>query len=231
MGDPLDFLLDDRAGIEIRGDVVAGGSDEFHAALMSLFVGVCADEGGEEGVMDVDDFPGEFLAKGIGQDLHEAGEDDEFHVLREEQIANFKKAVLAAFTVHCHVMEGNPGALGDGAAGLAVADDGGDFDGEFVEFGAPDDLVEAVVGLGDEDGGAHFVGQRAEVPYGLQGAAEGAEAVGEILHVHIEVGGVNFQAGEKFPADTVGKLAELDQVATVGGDVGRDFRDNARLVG
>ena len=83
MGHALDFLLDDGAGVEICGDVVAGGSDEFHAALVGLLVGVRADEGGEEGVVDVDDFPGEFLAEGVRQDLHKAGEDDELDVLGE----------------------------------------------------------------------------------------------------------------------------------------------------
>ena len=62
------------------------------------------------------------------------------------------------------MVEGDAGALGEGAAVFAVADDGGDLDGEFVEFSSPDDLVKAVVGPGHENGGAHLVGQRAEVP-------------------------------------------------------------------
>ncbi len=38
-----------------------------------------------------------------------------------------------------------------------AADDRGDFNRQFAKFGAPEDFVEAVVGLGDEDGGAHEV--------------------------------------------------------------------------
>lgn len=66
--------------------------------------------------------------------------------------------------------------MSGGLAGFAVSDDGGDFDGEFVEFGAPNDFVEAVFGICHQEGGAHFIGQSAEVPCGAQGAAEGAEA-------------------------------------------------------
>ena len=40
----LDFLLDDWPCIEICGDVMAGGADEFHAALVGLAVRICADE-------------------------------------------------------------------------------------------------------------------------------------------------------------------------------------------
>ena len=42
----FDFLLDDGAGVEVCGDVVAGGTDEFHAAFVGLFVGIGPDEGG-----------------------------------------------------------------------------------------------------------------------------------------------------------------------------------------
>ena len=231
MGDALDLLLDDRAGVEIRGDVVAGGADEFHAALVRLFVRVRADEGGEEGVMDVDDFSGELAAEGIRQDLHEAGEDDELHVLLQEEIADFQETVFPALAIHFHVMERDTGTFGERAADFAVADDRGDLDGEFVEFGAPDDLVEAVVGFGDEDGRAHFVGQGTEVPFSLERATERTKAVGEILGIHIEIAGVDLKPCKKLFPELVGELAELDQVPAVGGDVGSNFRHDAGLVG
>ncbi len=231
VGDALDFLLDDGAGIEIRGDVVAGGADEFHAALVGLAVGVRADEGGEEGVVDVDDFPGELLAEAVRQDLHEAGEDDELDVLGEEEIADFGKAFFAQRAVHLDVVEGEAGAFGDVGAVVAVPDEGGDLDGELAELGAEEDFVEAVVGLCDEDGGAHFIRQLAEVPGGAEGAAEGAEAGFEILDGDIESGGIDLEAGEEFFPDLVGKLAELGEVSLMGGDVGGDFRDDAGLVG
>ena len=216
---PLDLLLDDGAGIQIRGDVVAGGADEFYAALMGLLVGVCTDEGGQEGVVDVDDFPGEFLAERIRQDLHEAGEDDQLDVLGDQQLADFRKALFPELAVHLDEVEGESGAFRDGGAGFAVADERGDLDGQLAQLRAEQDLVEAVVGLGDEHRRPHLIGKVPEMPCGLQRAAEGAEAGLEILHCHIERGCVDFQAGEELFPDLVGKLVELDQVAVVGGDV------------
>ena len=46
----VDLLFDDGSGIELAGDVVAGGSDQFYPALVGLPVGIRADEGGQETV-------------------------------------------------------------------------------------------------------------------------------------------------------------------------------------
>jgi len=45
---------------------VAGGADEFYSAIVGLAVGVCSDEGGEEGVVDIDEFSVEFGAEPVG---------------------------------------------------------------------------------------------------------------------------------------------------------------------
>ena len=229
--DAFDFLFDDGAGVEVRGDIVAGGADEFDAAFVGLAVGVCAGEGGEEAVVDVDDAAGEVAAEIIREDLHEAGEHDEFDVLGIDEAADFGETGVAVGAGHVDFMEGDGGVLGDGSAVGAVADDGGDFDGEFVEFGAPEDFVEAVVGFGDEHGGAHAVGKVAEMPGGVQRAAECAEAVDEILGIDVEVVGDDFEAGEELGAELVGELVEFDEVAAVGGDVVGDFGDDAGLIG
>lgn len=48
-------LFDDRPGVEFIGDVVAGGADEFDAALVRVMVRLGTGKGGEEAVVDVDD--------------------------------------------------------------------------------------------------------------------------------------------------------------------------------
>ena len=48
-------LRDDGAGIQIVGDDVSGGSNDFHTAVEGLLIWPSADERGEKGVMDVDD--------------------------------------------------------------------------------------------------------------------------------------------------------------------------------
>ena len=54
MGDALHILLDNRAFIEIRGDVMRRGADEFDAALMRLVVWLGPFEAGQKGVVDID---------------------------------------------------------------------------------------------------------------------------------------------------------------------------------
>jgi len=227
----FDFLVDDGSGVEVGGDVVAGCADEFDAALVGLLVGVCADEGGEEAVVDVDDAAGVGVAEVVREDLHEACEDDEFDVLLVDEVADLLEAGEALVAVHFDEVEGDVGVLGDGLAVGSVADDRGDFDGEFAEAGAPEDFLEAVVGFGDEDGGPHFVGEAAEVPVGAEGAAEGAEAVDEVLGVDVEVCGCDFESGEEFCADGVGELVEFEEVSAMAGDVSGDFGDDTGLVG
>lgn len=226
----VDFLLDDGTGVEIGGDIVAGGSDQFHAAGVGLLVRVRADESGQEAVVDVDDSAVELLAELLRQDLHETGEDDEFDFLFDDEFADAGETGFFIVAIHRDFIEGDPSALGGGAAVGAVADDGRDLDRQFVEFGAPEDFVEAVVGLGDEHGGPHAVGQAAKMPCCLERATEGAEAVDEVLDIDVEARGFHFEAGEKLAGELVGELGELDEVAMVAGDIARHFGDDAGLV-
>lgn len=50
--DASDPLLDDGALVEIGRDDVGGGADDFDAAVKGLVVGLCADEAGQEAVVD-----------------------------------------------------------------------------------------------------------------------------------------------------------------------------------
>ncbi len=226
----VDFLLDNGTGIEVGGDVVAGGADEFHAPLVGLFVRVRPDEGGQETVVDVDDPPGEIAAKIVGDDLHEAGENDQFDVLLLDHAPDFRKAALAIFPVHVDLVKRNIGSFRDGTAVAAVSDDRRDFDRELVEFGAPENFVEAMVGFGDQDGGPHSVGEAPEVPVGVQRAAKGPKSVDEILWIDVQIGGFNFEPGEKFPRELVGELGELYQVSAMSCHIIGDFGDDTRLI-
>ena len=77
----LDLLFDDRSGIEVAGDIMAGGADQFHSAIMGLPIGIGPDECRQETVMDVDQPAAIGLAEPIGEDLHESRQHGEFDVL------------------------------------------------------------------------------------------------------------------------------------------------------
>ena len=62
MGDAHHILLDDRAIVQAFANVVRGGADKFHAAIEGLLVGLGADEGWQEGVVDIDDALGKTSA-------------------------------------------------------------------------------------------------------------------------------------------------------------------------
>lgn len=50
----LYVLFNDRSFIQITGNVVGGCTDQLHAALIRLVIGLCSFESWEEGVMDID---------------------------------------------------------------------------------------------------------------------------------------------------------------------------------
>ena len=50
-----DVLLDDGTFIQIVRGIVRRGSDDFHAPVIGLPIGIGADKGRQEGVMDIDD--------------------------------------------------------------------------------------------------------------------------------------------------------------------------------
>src|SRR5882672_10473959 len=68
--DPDDILLDDGAVVEYLGNVVAGGADQLYAPLEGLVIGFRAHEGGQEGMVNVDDAVREGGDELVGEHLH-----------------------------------------------------------------------------------------------------------------------------------------------------------------
>ncbi|MNY33706.1 hypothetical protein D3C86_1679950 [compost metagenome] len=50
----LYFLLDDRAFVQIAGNVVSGGADQFYTTFVRLVIWLCALETGQQRVVNVD---------------------------------------------------------------------------------------------------------------------------------------------------------------------------------
>src|ERR1700693_5924891 len=74
-----DFLFDDRAFIEIHGDVVTRGSDQLHSAKEGLMVGLGTDESRKKRMMDIDNSIGILSDEVFAQDLHVARQHDKFN--------------------------------------------------------------------------------------------------------------------------------------------------------
>ena len=55
MSHPFDALFDDRAFVQLGGDIVGGSADELDAMFERLVVRFCALESRQKGMMNVDD--------------------------------------------------------------------------------------------------------------------------------------------------------------------------------
>ena len=111
VADPGHVLVDDRARVELLGDVMRGGSDQLHAALVGVAVGIGADEGGQEAVVDVDRRRAQPAQELGGEDLHVAGEDEQVDPLEQLQRPPLCAALVAPRDRHMVKAEAQRGDL------------------------------------------------------------------------------------------------------------------------
>ena len=230
--DADDILLDDGAVVEDLGDVVSGGADDFDSALEGLMVGLGADEGGKEGVVNVDDvLRAESSDEFGGENLHVAGEDgDGTFVLAEEgELA----ALGLGFVVFGDGEEKERDAIevGDALIVGMIGDDEGDVAAELAALMAVKEVLQAMVVLGDEDGEARTLGGEGETPIHLEVAGDGGEVGGEVGERECEVGDVELDAGEEEAGGLVAVLVIGENVAVVFEDEVGDGGDDAFGVG
>jgi len=86
-------LFDDRALVQVRGDVVRGGTDLFDAAGVRLMVRTGALEAGQERVVDIDRPPDERAATVVGQHLHIARQ---HHQVNVQLVDELQQACLSS---------------------------------------------------------------------------------------------------------------------------------------
>ncbi len=144
-----DALLDDGALVEVGRHEVRRRADELDASRVRLVVGACALEARQEGVVDVDDPPGQPGAELVGQHLHVAREDDDIDgVLLDE---GQQPVLLLGLRLRRDRQddEGDAVALGEGPAVLVVRHDEGDVHGELPVVVPVQQVDEAVVVLRD----------------------------------------------------------------------------------
>ncbi len=149
VGDADHVLLDDRAFVEIGGDVMAGGADQFHAAVEGAVVRLGAAERGQKRVMDIDNslrIAGDEVRR---QDLHVAGEHDKIDALLRQ---DFKLLPLGRGFVadDGNVEERYALEVGPALRVRVVADDSGHVARQLAALVPVEEIDEAVVVLRDE---------------------------------------------------------------------------------
>ena len=137
-------------GVELLGDVVGGGADQLDAALVGAAVGVGADEGRQEAVVDVDrrraEPPQELGARGPAcSGRGRAGR------LPPSSSSARRSAAVAGAGVDRHVVEGEAERFDlFGVIGV-VGDDRDHLGAELAAAPAPEQVGEAVVFARDHD--------------------------------------------------------------------------------
>src|SRR6266851_2182832 len=89
--DAQDVLLDDRASVQLLGDVMGRGPDEFDTTIVRRLVRIGAHECRQKPVMNVDDLRRVALQKLRTEDLHIPGENNSIDpiVLEEAEFFEF----------------------------------------------------------------------------------------------------------------------------------------------
>ena len=157
VGNAGDVLGDDGAFVEVGGGVMGGGTDELDAAGVGLVVGAATGEGGEEAVVDVDDGDAAAREEIGAEDLHVAGHDDEAGAILAEDLELAGLGGGLGGVGDGDVVKGDAVMLGGGGESFVIGNHADDFAAHFAGEKAEDEVVKAVVGLGDEEGDAGLV--------------------------------------------------------------------------
>jgi O-acetylserine/cysteine efflux transporter len=149
--DPGHLLLDDRPLVQVSGDVVRGGADQLDPARVRLVIRPRAFEAGQEGVVDVDDPPGQLPAERVGQHLHIAGQHDEVGLVVLDQGEDLGLLRGPGFRPDRQMVVVDAVGLGQRPHIRVVRGDRHDVDAELPRPLPEQQIVQAVTGPRHED--------------------------------------------------------------------------------
>ena len=225
-----DVLLDDGSLIQVCGDVVAGGTDDLHAAGVSAVVGAGPGEGGQEAVVDIYDALRQGCGEFIAQYLHVAGQHHGGDaVLCEERALAFLCGLLRGGG-HRHEVKGNAESLCRRAQGVVVGEDEGDLCIQLPGLVAAEQVVETVGVLADKQRDAFLHVREVQLPRHAPGLGQGADEYREVSAGDDEVRQVPLCTHEEGAFLGIGVLIKLHDVAAILGDEGGDGAHEPGLV-
>ena len=89
MADAHDVLFDDRAIVQLFGDIVACGANQFNASLIGPELALRSNKRGQKGMMDIEDAVAITGSKFGAQNLHVPGQHDQIDPLARQQLQLF----------------------------------------------------------------------------------------------------------------------------------------------
>ena len=210
VGDAGDVLLDDRALVEVGGHIVGGRADQLDAALVGLRVGARTLEGGQEGVVDVDDAALHGAADLVGEDLHVARQNDELNILGGDEVEELALRLGLRVLRDGDVKEGNAVELGDGRQVRVVADNRNDVNGQALRLLTVQEVGQAVTLARDHDDGAQLAAQVVDAVGGVEFFGDAGQT---LVDGHAALRGVDLNAHEEGTRVSVTELLRLNDIA------------------
>ena len=233
MGNPDHILFDDGACVEVTGHIMAGGPDNLHTPFPCLVVGLCPDECGQEGLVDVDDVVGVPANHLVADDLHVPGQDDECHtfLLKQAHLGFLYLLLVGMVLVDGPHIVGDAELFGHFPHVFVIADDARYVDIPFSRLVSCKQVEEAMAHLADEDGHsrtgvAEIKTERHVIPLGI----ECIDVFTNLVAWNEETLQFPFNAHEESSVLMVNILVQVHDVAFVVGDEFGHLRDNALLV-
>ncbi len=224
-------LLDDRSLVEVGGGVVGRRPDQLDAAGLRLVVGSGAGEGGQEGVVNVDDAPRPAAHEVRRQDLHVAGQHHQMDTVALEQFLLPRFGLRLAVGSDRHDLEGQAEVLGRGTVVGVIGNHQHHLAGQLAQPLPQQEIIQAVGVLAAED--RHAVAPVVEVQLRVQsqGAGEDFQAQADAFGVEGEAVQRPDEAHEEALCLGLAVLVEVQDVAAVAEDEVGQGGDDARAIG
>ncbi|MNC25728.1 hypothetical protein D3C75_738270 [compost metagenome] len=231
MADAHHVLLDDRAGVQFFGDVVAGRADQLHTTQGGLVIRLGADERRQEAVVDVDHLFSIVLAQLRRQDLHVAGQHHHIGGVFLHQARHFGKGRGLVLGVDRYMEERNTVPLDHAAQVVVVGDHTRDLAVQFIGVPAVQQVGQAVRLAAGHQHHALFLRRVGNAPGHGELFGDRRKRLAEGFDTEWQRFGADFMAHEEPTALLIGVVAGFVDPAIVQGQEITDFRHDANTVG
>src|SRR3954447_17434892 len=151
MVDGEDVLANDGAVIEFFGNEMGGGADDFHAPGKGLLIRFGADEGRQEGMVDVDHAIDVALHESAAEHAHVFREHDVIRSIAVEDGGESCLVFRAGFSHVADLLERDSKLTNDGFEAVIIAEHGEHFGAEFAIGMAHKQFRQAMMLFGGED--------------------------------------------------------------------------------
>ena len=234
MGNAGNILLDDWTGIQLGCNIVAGGTDNLHAALVSLMIGLGTDKGRQERVVDVNDMMRILGYHLVADNLHVAGQHDKRDILFLQQLhlgLLYLLLVAVVFLNAPHVVR-YAKLLGYVAQILVVGYDTRNVAVKLASLPTCQQVVQAVTHLTNEDSHTWTLIAEVQAEFHLVTLRiKGGDVLVNLVARNHKSFQFPLNTHKKHAVHLINILIQVNDISLIIGDKLSYFRNNALLIG